>query len=82
MTTKLARSSKEDVIRYALTENDIRDLEHAVMVGDRRWDINAAKTIGIDTIGVRCGYAEENELEEAGANIIVNTPMDIIEHIV
>ncbi len=82
VTNTLARSSKEDVIRYALTENGIRDLEHAVMVGDRRWDINAAKNIGIDTIGVRCGYADENELEDAGAGVIVDMPMDIIKHIV
>lgn len=76
-----ARSSKEDVIRYALEKNGIRDLEHAVMIGDRRWDIDAAKNIGIDTIGVRYGYADEQELSNAGADIIVDKPMDIIEHI-
>lgn len=76
-----ARSSKEDVIRYALEKNGIRDLEHAVMIGDRRWDIDAAKNIGIDTIGVRYGYADEQELSNAGADIIVDNPMDIIEHI-
>ena len=76
-----ARSSKEDVIRYALEKNGIRDLEHAVMIGDRRWDIDAAKNVGIDTIGVRYGYADEQELSNAGADIIVDNPMDIIEHI-
>ena len=76
-----ARSSKEDVIRYALEKNGIRDLEHAVMIGDRRWDIDAAKNVGIDTIGVRYGYADEQELSNAGADIIVDKPMDIIEHI-
>ena len=75
------RISKEDVIRYAIEENGIRDLEHAVMVGDRRWDIDAAKKVGIDTIGVRYGYADEGELETAGADIIVDTPMDIVGHI-
>ncbi len=76
------RSSKEEVIRYCLRENDIRDLEHAVMVGDRRWDIDAAKKIGMQSIGVRYGYAEPDELEQSGADIIVDTPMEIITHIV
>lgn len=72
------RTSKEDVIRYALESNDIRDIEHAVMIGDRHWDINAAKAIGIDTIGAGYGYADELELEHAGADYIADSPMDII----
>ena len=72
------RASKEDVIRYALESNDIRDIEHAVMVGDRHWDIDAAKAVGIDTIGVRYGYAEEHELEQARADYIADKPMDVV----
>ena len=75
------RSTKEDVIRYALSENDIRDLERTVMIGDRYWDINASRKVGIQSIGVRYGYAEEGELEKAAADAIADTPMQIVEHL-
>ena len=43
------------------------------MVGDRKHDIIGAKQCGIESIGVRFGYAEEGELEAAGADYIVDT---------
>ena len=45
----------------------------AIMIGDRDQDINGAKMAGIESIGVRFGYAAENELEDAGADYIVET---------
>ena len=45
----------------------------AIMVGDRREDINGAHDAGIEAVGVRFGYARENELEEAGADYIVDS---------
>ncbi|MFC2086533.1 HAD hydrolase-like protein [Bacteroidota bacterium] len=44
-----------------------------VIIGDRNWDIIGAKKAEIDSIGVKYGFAEENELEEAGATIVVNS---------
>ncbi len=76
------RSTKEDVISYALKTNGILDPENAVMVGDRRWDIDAGKKFGLQTIGVRYGYAAEGELEEAGADYIASSPMRVAEFIV
>jgi phosphoglycolate phosphatase len=39
----------------------------SVMIGDRHHDIDGAKNCGIDSMGVRYGYAKEGELKEAGA---------------
>ena len=50
---------------------DVR--ERSIMVGDRRHDIAGAKKNGILSLGVKFGYAEENELEEAGADYIAET---------
>ena len=47
--------------------------EQSIMVGDRRHDIIGANTCMIESIGVRFGYAEADELEEAGADYIVET---------
>ncbi len=69
------RSHKNEVIeevfhRLQLTEGQKSE---TVMIGDRKHDILGAKACGIPSIGVRFGYAEPQELEEAGADHIVNT---------
>lgn len=50
-----------------------------VMVGDRKFDIQGAKTYGIASVGVAYGYASEGELEEAGADRIVETVQELEE---
>ena len=65
-----SRASKVDVMRYALESNNIKDYTRVVMVGDRYTDIEGAKALGIDVIGVLYGYGTRNELEEAGADIL------------
>ncbi len=64
------RGYKDEVIREVLHVSGVEDLSKVVMVGDRKQDIHGAKKCGIASIGVRCGYAEENELEQAGADYI------------
>ena len=40
------------------------------MIGDRRFDIEAARALGLGAIGVDYGYALQGELEQAGAERI------------
>ena len=49
------------------------------MVGDRRFDIEGAKEHGITSVGVSFGYAPEGELEQAGADFIVDTVDALLE---
>ena len=49
------------------------------MVGDRHFDIDGAKAVGIKSIGVLYGYGDEAELKSAGADKIANIPADIIK---
>lgn len=44
--------------------------EETVLIGDTKYDVHGAHDMGIPAIGVRYGYAAENELEEAGADFI------------
>lgn len=70
------RSSKADVIAYALAELDVDPAAAAattVMVGDRSHDVEGAAQHGIETIGVGWGYADEGELELAGASALAPT---------
>ena len=64
------RSYKNEVITEVLRQASVTDLSRAVMIGDRRQDIIGAKKCGISSMGVRCGYAEKCELEDAGADYI------------
>lgn len=61
---------KDEVINEVLRQTNPGDLSKVVIVGDRKHDILGAKKCGIASIGVKCGYAEENELEDAGADFI------------
>ena len=55
--------------------------EGTVYIGDSEVDILTAKNSGIDIISVSWGFREENVLLEAGAKIVINTPMDIFEYV-
>lgn len=65
------RAKKSEVITYVLEQAAINDLEHVVMIGDRKYDIIGAKKVGIDCIGVLYGYGDEKELMDAGATYLV-----------
>lgn len=68
---------KIDIIRLACEKLGVEDKDKVVMVGDRKYDIYGAHEFGIQVIGVEYGYAEENELEKAGADYIVTTVYEL-----
>ena len=67
------RSKKAEVIKYALSECNIKDKSKVVMIGDRAEDMIGAQSVGIDSIGVEYGYGTFDELENAGATYIAKT---------
>lgn len=68
-----SRTKKDEVIAFALENSSGYELETTIMVGDRLHDVEGAAKFGIDTIGVTFGYGSREELENAGAKIIVDT---------
>jgi phosphoglycolate phosphatase len=71
--------SKADVIRRVLKLAGLpaKNCKEALMVGDRKYDIEGANECGIDSVGVRFGYAKEHELEEAGATYVLSTTKEL-----
>lgn len=67
------RTKKDEVIAFALENIDEYNPETIIMVGDRHHDVEGAEKFSIDTIGVTFGYGSRDELEEAGAKIVVDT---------
>ncbi len=45
--------------------------EECLMVGDTTVDIRAGRAAGAQTVGVLCGFGEQKELENAGADLIL-----------
>lgn len=64
------RTEKEEVIRYILDSLAISDLSSAIMIGDRKFDIEGAHANGLQAIGVLYGYGSREELERAGADYL------------
>ena len=56
-------AKKAAVIRGALRRAGVEDLSTAVMVGDRRHDIDGARQAGLEAVGVLWGYGDLQELE-------------------
>lgn len=64
-------ADKQDLILRALPEG--ADPGRVCMVGDRRFDMEAACVLGIGAIGVSYGYALPGELEQAGAEAVFDS---------
>lgn len=73
---------KEDVVRETLRQLGVEDPAQALMVGDRKFDVQGARACGVDCAGVEFfGYAPPGELQEAGAVTVVSTPEALEEWI-
>jgi phosphoglycolate phosphatase len=72
------RSRKADVVAEALRRLAARgtDISRAVMVGDRRHDIEGAAEHNVPTIFVTWGYGAPEE--SAGAVAVVDTPAELL----
>jgi phosphoglycolate phosphatase len=65
-------NDKADLIQHILAEHQL-DPAQCMMIGDRYYDIAAAKRNGIFSIGVTYGYGSFEELQTAGADFIVES---------
>ena len=50
-----------------------------LMIGDTTVDMRAGKAAGAQTLGVLCGFGEEDELRQLGADLILKSTSDLPE---
>ena len=74
----IGRSSKSDVISYALDTLSI-SASDALMIGDTKFDIEGANQVGLDSLGVLYGFGSRESLEREGAKYIVETIFNLKE---
>ncbi|MCH5287121.1 MAG: dTMP kinase [Christensenellaceae bacterium] len=68
-------AEKDALIRKALPG----EYGEAWMVGDRKFDVEGGRAVGIRTLGVGYGYGSEEELRAAGCDAYAATVQDVID---
>ena len=71
-------ASKDVIVAEAIARTDAPH-ENGWMVGDRRFDVVAARQHGLTSIGVTWGYGSAEELTDAGASVLVDSPQQLGE---
>jgi len=66
------RTDKSDLLEFALSESGA-DPRRSLMIGDRSHDVIGARNNGLKAVGVLYGYGSREELEAAGADVVVET---------
>lgn len=77
VTPENSKEPKSEIIKRCLTNMECTEFSRALMVGDRCFDIDGARQIGIDSVGVLYGYGSKEEFEECGATYIVENCKEI-----
>ncbi len=78
-TLKEERPKKQDVLFYIREMfGDIVD-KGALMIGDRKYDVEGAAALGIDCAAVLYGHGSREELTAAGAKYLFATPRELTE---
>lgn len=72
------RVRKTDLLQWALRETAVK-AETAAMVGDRSHDMVGATDNGMRTVGVLYGYGSREELEAAGAQLLISNPGKFVD---
>ena len=78
-TMQEERTKKEEVIAFAMEQCGLTDPAALVMVGDRRFDVEGARRFGIESVGVLYGHGSLKELDDAGADYIVESVSELRE---
>lgn len=69
-------SNKADLLGHILQKESLSP-EQAIMVGDRKHDIEGARRTGLRVLAVSYGYAAPGELAAAGPDAIADSPREI-----
>ena len=70
-------STKADVVAQTLARLGNPPVSDVLMIGDRRHDVLGAAACGVRTVGVLYGFGSREELTQAGAAALCETPGDL-----
>lgn len=70
-------SGKAFLLEEAMESLGVKDRSKVLMVGDRKFDIDAANEVGVDSCGVLFGYGSKEEFIKHNATYIVEKAADL-----
>jgi len=70
-------TDKTSLIQHIISRENI-DRRSTCMIGDRKHDITGAKNNSLRAVGVCWGYGSQEELEEAGADLCIDDPDELL----
>lgn len=73
------RNKKIEVMEYVLDKWNLTDRSQAIMVGDRKFDVEPSKELGLEVIGVLYGFGSREELLTAGADYLASSVEEVEE---
>lgn len=76
-----SRPTKASVIAYLRERYPDIAADNALMIGDRKYDVEGATQNGLPSIGVLYGYGSREELEAAGATAIAENLKELLANI-
>ena len=72
-----ARYTKTAVLRYVLSSTDT-DPFSAILIGDRKYDAEGAREVGIDSLGVLWGHGSREEIDSSGFTLTAKAPRELL----
>lgn len=74
------RENKAEVIASIMDQYHLQS-DQCLMIGDRKYDVYGAIANHIDCLGVIYGFANAQELLEAGAKQLISDPLEILHFV-
>jgi len=75
--TDKTRDKKHEVLEYSLAAVGADEHSRAILVGDRIYDAEGARLVGIDSLGVMYGHGSREEVLSAGFTLTAEAVTDI-----
>jgi HAD superfamily hydrolase (TIGR01509 family) len=69
-----------DLLSTAVEQHGL-DPDRTTAVGDTVWDVESAKAAGLPCIALTCGGISREELERAGAALVLTSPRELLERL-
>lgn len=76
----VARKPNPQSFQLLLEELSV-EKEDCLYIGDSEVDVKTAKNAGVDLVAVNWGYRNEETIRNAGAEVIVSTPEEILNYV-
>jgi phosphoglycolate phosphatase len=74
----LAARSESKLLTLSRAVEALKPLDSLALVGDRKFDVFAARHANIKAVGALWGYGTREELEAAGVHVLVSKPADLL----